>query len=101
MSSMNLGFSFLGGLLKCGLSLRTAIFNSLINGLGTEKRVGEAAMLFDEMGCKPNVVSCTTLVKGFYNTDSIAWVLELYQKMAMLRDSHKPNIIKFNTIIGG
>lgn len=73
------------------------IFNTLVKGLCTEGRITEATHLFDRMpqwGCSPDLVTCTTLIRGLCSVKSTTMALKFLREMAS-----KPNVVTYNTII--
>jgi len=55
-----------------------------------------------EFGCRPDVVSYNTLLKGFCNEKRVEEALDLLQTMADDGDrSCTPDVVTYNTIIDG
>ncbi|KAJ4818258.1 Pentatricopeptide repeat (PPR) superfamily protein [Rhynchospora pubera] len=105
VNQVDLGFVLLGRFLKDKRAPDAWVFNPLLKGLCRNNRISEAAaMVFVKMpmlGCPPNLISYTTLIKGYCSAGKTSSATELLEKMIGESDHHKPNVITFNTVIDG
>jgi pentatricopeptide repeat protein len=104
-NQVSVAFAVLGRFLREGHRANARIFNPILQGLCWENRTGQAAsMVIDKtpkLGCAPNVVSYSILIKGLYSKGKIGLALQLLLKMIKHGGDCEPNVITYNTIIDG
>ncbi|KAJ4818257.1 Pentatricopeptide repeat (PPR) superfamily protein [Rhynchospora pubera] len=105
VNQVDLGFVLLGRFLKDKRALDTRVFNPLLKCLCRNNRIAEAAaMLFDKMpklGCTPNLISYTTLIKGYCSAGKTSSATELLQKTIGEPGEFKVDTVAFSTVIDG
>ncbi|XP_078170558.1 pentatricopeptide repeat-containing protein At3g61360-like isoform X2 [Carex rostrata] len=103
MNRQKLGLVFLGRFIKSRQRADARIFNPLLKGLCYENRISEAvAMAFNKMpklGCKPNVISYSTVIDGLCKEGAISNAFGLFERM--LSEGIVPNVITYNSLING
>ncbi|KAJ4732790.1 Pentatricopeptide repeat (PPR) superfamily protein [Rhynchospora pubera] len=105
VNQVDLGFVLLGRFLKDKRAPDPMVFNPLLKGLCRNNRIAEAAaMLFDKMpnlGCPPDLISYTTLIKGYSSAGKTSSATELLQKMIGEPGEFKVDAVAFSTVIDG
>jgi pentatricopeptide repeat protein len=102
----NLGLAYFGRLLTMGLGTEVVTFNNLLKCLGDAKRMDEALDVLlhrmPELGCMPNDISYSIVLKRFCNDSRSQQALELLRMMAENgRIGHLPGVNAYNTVIHG
>ncbi|KAL6190700.1 hypothetical protein ACLB2K_037094 [Fragaria x ananassa] len=101
LNQMEYALSVLAHFFKLGLRITVPTFNTLIHGFVLRNRVADAARLFDKMvvggHCQPNVVTFSTLIKGFCAIGNNTAAIQLLGKMEA--NGCEPNIFTYSTII--
>ncbi|KMZ70829.1 hypothetical protein ZOSMA_192G00070 [Zostera marina] len=97
---VELAFGYLGLMLKCGYHPTQVILSELVNGLCVSGRVLDASQMIEKMH-ECDVVTYSTLIKGFCHVGKTSLAIELLEVMKSLRvdDRRRPDAITYNTII--
>lgn len=105
-NQIDLAFATFSDMIKQGhhCNSQTSILNILINGLCIANQVSSAAGLIQKMGslgCRPNVITYGTLIKGLCRMGSVDEAIELHECMIRSEPSQlcQPNVITYTTII--
>jgi pentatricopeptide repeat protein len=102
----DLGLAYFGRLLRTGLGVDVVTFNNLLKCLGYAKRMDEAVEVLlhkmPELGCIPNGISYSAVVKSFCNNRRSQGAHKLLRKMAENgRTDCSPTMVMYNTVIDG
>nr|CAB3471164.1 unnamed protein product [Digitaria exilis] len=96
-----LAMAFFGRLLRTGLGVDVITFSSLLKGLCEAKRTNEALDVvlhrMHELGCVPNVVSYSILLKSFFKEGQVAKACDLFNKM--IQQGIPPDLVTYSSII--
>jgi pentatricopeptide repeat protein len=102
----DLGLAYFGCLLRTGLGVDVVTFNNLLKCHGDAKRMDEAVEVLlnkmPELGCIPNGISYSAVVKSFCNNRRSQGAHKLLRKMAENgRTDCSPTTVMYNTLIDG
>ncbi|XP_073357160.1 protein Rf1, mitochondrial-like [Aegilops tauschii subsp. strangulata] len=99
----DLGPAFFGRLLKTGITADVCTFSSLFKCLCDMKRIDEAVgvLLHRMPGDMPDVISYSTILKGFCNEGRSQLALDLLQMMVKKGAGHSPDVVSYNMVING
>ncbi len=102
---LDLGFAALGNVIKKGFRVEAITFTPLLKGLCADKRTSDAMDIvlcrMTQLGCIPNVFSCTILLKGLCDENRSQEALELLQMMPDDGGDCPPDVVLYNTVING
>uniref|UniRef100_A0ACD5TYA8 Uncharacterized protein n=1 Tax=Avena sativa TaxID=4498 RepID=A0ACD5TYA8_AVESA len=101
----DLGLAFFGRLLKTGLRTNDMEAYTLIKCLCGEKRTDEAVEVLlhrmPELGCAPDVLSYSLVLKILCDDSKSQRALDLLQMMAKQGGRCSPNVVAYSTVIHG
>ncbi|KAJ3672253.1 hypothetical protein LUZ60_006974 [Juncus effusus] len=104
MGRVDLQFVVFAQLFRSGCVIDSIKFGSLIKGLCVEKRIGDAAKMFDKMslmGCIPSLIIYNTLIDGLCSNGNTKLGLQIVERMATEGGNCKPDVFTYNTLING